>query len=730
MTVTDDEDSVSSDTLTVTVNNVAPTVDAGPDQTVDEGDTVSFIDDFDDPGLLDTHTIEWDFGDGTDPVYETLTPTHEYGDNGVYTVTLAVTDNDGGVGLDTLIVTVNNIAPIVDAGSDQEADEGDTVSFDGVIDDPGWLDDHTILWEFGDGNTATETLAPTHEYGDNGVYPVTLTVTDDDGGVSSDTLTITVNNVAPTAYAGPDQTVDEGDTVSFSGSATDPGWLDSHTYEWDFGDGSPTVTGRYPSYVYEIPETYEVSLTVTDDDGGSDTDSLVVTVLDITPPISTLTIQLPYQGTEEPFFVSTATEFVLSAEDGDGFGVAIIKYRIDDGLWTTHAGDLLTFTIPDIGLHTVYYYSIDESGNVEEENSMEVIVNASKLIYTGEFSGDYSDPVLLEAILIDKATLLAIPGKTIEFNIGSQTVYAITDIYGVASFTLILDQPGGSYFVSASFAGDEEYLASSDIHAFTLEKEHVYAIYTGSTVIPTTVDTIMLRATVFDEDDGNWGDLTKIYVTFTIYSENYILIETHSLWVDFTGVDGVGVAIIEIPKNLVEGAYLVQISFNSDENDYYWGLPSDFVVLIIYKPTGDFVTGGGWIEDTVGNKGNFGFNVKYKKNSLPKGQATYVYREGDFVFIVKANAWIGMAIDHENNHSFFEAKCNVKKINSITGEIVWEEGNYKLRIDVWDHSKDGKNDVFQIRVYDKIGLIYHEAGFEPYGFLLGGNIVIHTDEKK
>jgi len=361
---------------------------------------------------------------------------------------------------------------------------------------------------------------------------------------------------------------------------------------------------------------------------------------------------------------------------------------------------------------------------------VDVVVNASELTYTGEVNGVYSDPVILNATLIDIATQLPIPGNTIVFTLGDQTASAVTLSDGVATVTIILDQPGGSYSVSASFIGDEEYLASSDIHAFTLEKEHVYAIYTGSTIVPTTADTITLRATVFDEDDGNWGDLTKIHVTFTIYDENYILSETHSLWVEITNIDGVGVAIIEILKSLNEGSYLVKISFDPIENDYYQGPDSDFVVLIIYKPTGDFVTGGGWIEDTDGNKGNFGFNVKYKKNGLPKGQAIYVYREGVFVIIVKANAWIGMAIDHDDNHAFFEAKCNIKQINSTTGEIVWEEGNFKLRIDVWDHSKDGKNDVFQIRVYDKIGLVYREAGFDPYGFLQGGNIVIHVDDKK
>jgi PKD repeat protein len=170
--------------------NVAPTVDAGPDQTVDEGDTVSFSGSFTDPGA-DTHTIVWDFGDGSTAA-GTLTPSHAYGDNGVYTVTLTVTDDDGGVGTDTLTVTVNNVAPTVNAGPDQTVHVDSDVSFSGSFTDPGVDDTHTKEWDFGDGGTATGTLTPIHVYDNVGVYTVTLTVTDDDGGVGKDTTTITV----------------------------------------------------------------------------------------------------------------------------------------------------------------------------------------------------------------------------------------------------------------------------------------------------------------------------------------------------------------------------------------------------------------------------------------------------------------------------------------------------------------------------------------------------------
>lgn len=253
-----------------------------------DGDYLMFRWDFDNDGL-------WDTGWSSSPH-----ATHIYSDDYAGNVVLQVRDlHTAGALLDGAItsVIVTNVAPTVDGGPDQTADEGYMIIFSGSFTDPGTNDTHTIEWDFGDATIVTGTLTPSHAYGDNGVYTVTLTVTDDDGGVGTDTLTVTVYNVAPTATVSMNQPNHQFilpivHTLTFDGSFTDPGWLDTHTATWNFGDGTivpgtvteeniePDATGTTTAdHVYSEPGTYTVTLTITDDDGGVGTHTIQVTVV-------------------------------------------------------------------------------------------------------------------------------------------------------------------------------------------------------------------------------------------------------------------------------------------------------------------------------------------------------------------------------------------------------------------------------------------------------------------
>ena len=193
VTVTVNDGSVSgSDSFLVTVQNVDPVVDAGPDKTIPPGGTFSSSGSFVDPGA-DTWTATVDYGDGSgvQPLAlnadKTFALSHVYASAGVFTVTVTVTDDDGGTGTDTAVVTVEagaNTPPAVDAGGDGFAFEGTSFSRFGFFIDPD-ADEWTATVDYGDGS-GTQSLPLgldksfqlEHTYADDGAHTVVVTVDD------------------------------------------------------------------------------------------------------------------------------------------------------------------------------------------------------------------------------------------------------------------------------------------------------------------------------------------------------------------------------------------------------------------------------------------------------------------------------------------------------------------------------------------------------------------------
>jgi len=301
--VIDDTGQAGSAVTTATILNVAPSVQLDPFPGVDEGTPANFGFSATDPGN-DVLTYEWDFGDGTPPVVLEVpaSPQHVFIDDGIYTLTLKVTDDDLGVGFDTTTVVVQNVAPVLTFCTPFRLAEGEPIEpadCQVSVFDPGVDDVIEYVWNFGDGSRPVNagSVPPSFVYADNGQYTFTLTVTDGDGGFASDSIVIGVMNQAPTANAGPDLQTVPGATMVLDGTFNDPGTLDTHTAIVEWGDGGRPEPGRvdevpygppgsaagldgtvHATHIYGQVGTFTVTLTVTDKDGASGSDTVTVEV--------------------------------------------------------------------------------------------------------------------------------------------------------------------------------------------------------------------------------------------------------------------------------------------------------------------------------------------------------------------------------------------------------------------------------------------------------------------
>src|SRR5690606_34719149 len=209
---------------------------------------------------------------------------------GSTTVVLTVTDDDEATDTDSVMITVNspdNLAPIAHAGPDQtimhtdnDGEEEVTLNGSGSTDPDGEI--LTYSWSV-NGNEIATGVNPTVVL-PVGSTTVELTVTDDDGATDTDSVVIMINspdNVAPVADAGPDQKIMDTDAageeeVTLDGSGSTDSGGEIVTYIWSV-EGTEIATGIRSTVVLSIGSTTLI-LTVTDDNGATDTDRVVILI--------------------------------------------------------------------------------------------------------------------------------------------------------------------------------------------------------------------------------------------------------------------------------------------------------------------------------------------------------------------------------------------------------------------------------------------------------------------
>lgn len=214
------------------------------------------------------------------------------------TVTITANDGHSHATTATFTVTVNAVGPVARIVTDPPfVPEGTTESFTGAASTAYAPDAATLTYSWrvtknGNAYASGQGTGFNFTPDDDGTYVVTFRATDDGGLFGTDSMTIIGTNVAPTARitgatASAPLVVISAESLTFNGSFSDPGALDSHTVTWNFGDGTSSSAAHYgpggsasftTSHAYAAAGTYNVRLVVVDNDGGVGTANYTVNV--------------------------------------------------------------------------------------------------------------------------------------------------------------------------------------------------------------------------------------------------------------------------------------------------------------------------------------------------------------------------------------------------------------------------------------------------------------------
>ena len=418
ITVDDEDGGVNAVTFQLDVNNVAATLEA--DQVVvnvGEGDQATNTGTFSDPGTdvvsiaasLGSVTVDQQLGTWAWSYVPSDGPTS-------HTVTLTATDSDGLESTTTFALDVFNVDPFIDVANETvSADEGGTATNSGLFGDPGSADTLTLSATIGqvlDDDRGGWSWSYSPVDGPDESQTVGVTVDDGDGGISTISFDLVVDNVAPTVAA--DQAtvaVDEETEATNSGTFADQG---ADVVAITASVGTVTVDEQLGTWSWSYlpsngPETQTVVITGTDSDQLASTATFQLEVFNIPPVIN---VNSPAVTVDEGDTATNGGSFGDVPADTVAFSASVGEVvDAGDGSWswsytpTDGPEESQTVTVTaddgDGGFNAVTFdLTVNNvAATVEVDQPVVVVGEGQEGTNTGTFSDPGSDEVTISASL-------------------------------------------------------------------------------------------------------------------------------------------------------------------------------------------------------------------------------------------------------------------------------------------------------------------------------------------
>jgi PKD repeat protein len=259
-------------------------------------------------------------------------------------------------------------------------------------------------------------------------------------------------NQPPTVTAGrtPTGTVNTGQTVSFTATASDPDG-DTLTYDWDYGDGSAHSTAQNPTHSYATAGTYSAKVTVSDGKGGTKDDTLSITVVQPNRNPTVTAGRTPTGGVT----TGQSIAFTATASDPDG---DTLTYDWDYGDGSAHS----TAQNPSHSYATAGTYSAKvtvsdgKGGSANDTLSITVTTGSCPPGYRDDFNGTALDAswTVLRPDATDGGVVVGNGTVTLPTGVGD--IYQTTN---TATNIVMRTAPTGAFTVIAKINhhGNERY---------------------------------------------------------------------------------------------------------------------------------------------------------------------------------------------------------------------------------------------------------------------------------